>query len=453
MSRNELYICNNCGYETTGYFGKCPSCSSWGTLEEKIKITDKSKESNLINKTNSTAKKLKEISTTNDNRIQTNLGELNRVMGFGMVEDSVNILTAVPGAGKSTLLLQLANDLGQQGYKTLYVSGEESNSQIRNRSLRLNLNSENIYVISTNSINIVDREIDKINPDILIFDSIQTIIDDNLSQKSGSPTQINQVSNKIVEYSKYSDKKRLSFIVGQMTKQDQLAGVRTLEHLVDCVLVLETGDTDQMRVLYSTKNRYGNTGEIGFFEMTENGLISIDNPSEYFVSPDTTGFGKALTILMNGSRYIVSEIESLVSISYFPYPQRISDSVNKDSFNIIASILSEVSSIKLDDKNIIVKTTGGIKIKDVSADLAIGMSIVSSYFKKPIDPDIIFIGELGLTGEVKRVQNIRGRLNEASRLGYKKAVISKYQNLNDTDDINLEIIKVSNISEAIQKVF
>ena len=452
MSKTKtMYICSNCDYETTGYFGKCPSCGSWGTLTEKpimAKSTFESKVRNLA----STPKKLAEISISSNTRIQTNIGELNRVLGNGIVRDSVTIVTAKPGAGKSTLLLQLSEDLAKQNYKVLYASGEESESQIRNRADRLDISSDNIWVMSTNSINAIQNEIEEIDPDILIFDSIQTITDDNLTQKSGSPTQVNEVSSKIVNISKYSNKKRASFIVGQMTKQDELAGVRTLEHLVDCVLILETGESDQIRTLYSTKNRYGDTGEVGFFEMTEGGLISIDNPSEFFVSNESNSFGKSLSVLKHGSRCIIGEVESLVSKSYFPYPQRISESVRRDNLNIIASILEETAGIPLEDKNIILKTTGGAKINDVSADFSIAMSIVSSYYKKSLGNDVVFCGEIGLTGNVKKVQNIKHRLNEVSRLGYSAIVVSDSQIINQ-EMSNLKIIKVKNLKEAIKLFF
>lgn len=448
--KNKFYICTNCNYETTGYFGKCPSCGSWGTLEEKTESTVENK--SIINKNSSSSKKLSDLNSFIDERIKTDIGELNRVLGNGIVKDSVTILTAKPGAGKSTLLLQLAQDLSNKGHKVLYFSGEESESQIKNRAIRLNIKSDNIWIMSSNSINEMENEIEKNDPDILIFDIIQTIVDDNMTQKSGSPTQINEVSNRIVRLSKYSNKKRASFIVGQMTKQDELAGVRTLEHLVDCVLILENGSSDQIRTLYSSKNRYGDTGEVGFFEMTENGLISIDNPSEFFVSQNFDGYGKALSVLKHGSRFVISEIESLVSKSYYPYPQRISESVKKDNLSIIASILEETADIRLEDKNIILKATGGSKLNDVSSDLTIAMSIVSSYYKKPISPDIVFCGEIGLTGDIKKVQNIKARINEASRLGYKNIVISNDQNL-DNIKANINIIKIKDIKEGIDKIF
>lgn len=450
MKKNSLYICTNCNYETTGYFGKCPSCGSWGTLKEKENSELEIKNTRARHSINS-SKKLKDISVSDNSRIQSDIGELNRVLGNGIVRDSVTILTAKPGAGKSTLLLQLSEDLGSKGLKVLYASGEESETQIRNRADRLKVKSENIWILSTNSINDIKGEIRNIDPDIIIYDSIQTIIDDSLTQKSGSPTQINEVSNKIVEFSKYDNKKRASFIVGQMTKADELAGVRTLEHLVDCVMVLETGESDQIRTLYSTKNRYGNTGEVGFFEMTENGLISIDNPSEFFVSHNKDLYGKALSILKHGSRYIVSEVESLVSRSYFPYPQRISQSVKKDNLNIIASVIEETGGIPLEDKNIILKTTGGAKIDDVSADLSIAMSIISSYYKKPLDNNVIFCGEVGLTGEIKKVQNIKARINEASRMGYKTIVVSSSQYIEKKE--KMKVIKVEKLKDVISLFF
>lgn len=413
MAKNKInYVCSNCHYESSGYFGKCPSCGSWGTIEEVSNFENAI--NNKIN-SNSKSKKLKELDSTESSRIITNIGELNRVLGNGIVKDSVTILTAKPGAGKSTLLLQLADDLSQQGYKILYASGEESESQIKSRANRIKINSDNIWIISSNSINNIEEEIKKIEPDILIVDSIQTVIDDNLTQKSGSPTQVNEVSNRIVQLSKYSHKKMASFIVGQMTKSDELAGVRTLEHLVDTVLVLDAGTIDQIRTLYSTKNRFGDTGEVGFFEMGEEGLKSIDNPSEFFVSKNDDGFGKALTVLKSGTRYIIGEIESLVSKSFFPYPQRISESIKRDNLNIIASIIEETTNLHLEDKNIIVKITGGMKIDDTDSDLSIAMSIASSYLKKSLPDNIVFCGELGLTGKIKKIQNIKSRINEIAR--------------------------------------
>lgn len=450
--KKSLYVCKDCSYETTGYFGKCPSCGNWGSLEEKTN-NEPSNENIKININKNTSKKLNDLNIQSESRIITDIGELNRVMGNGIIKDSVTILTAKPGAGKSTLLLQLAEDLSIKSHKVFYVSGEESESQIKNRAIRLNIVSNDIWIMSSNSINEIENEIEIIDPDIIIFDSIQTIVDENMTQKSGSPTQINEVSNRIVRISKYSNKKRASFIVGQMTKADELAGVRTLEHLVDCVLVLEMGASDQIRTLYSTKNRYGDTGEVGFFEMTEKGLLSIDNPSEFFVSSSNEGFGKALSVLKHGSRYVIGEVETLVSKSFYPYPQRISESVNRDNLNIIASILEETADIRLEDKNIILKATGGAKIKDVASDLSIAMSIASSYFKKRIDNKVVFCGEIGLTGEIKKTQNIKSRINEVSRLGYEKIVISKDQNIDDIDHTSIDIVKVKDLKTLIQDFF
>lgn len=447
MKKNEAYRCSNCGYETIGFFGKCPNCGEWGTLEEK-------KESENLKKTVSGDKfseKLEEIDSSKFDRIKSDIEEFDRVMGGGIIRDSVTILTAKPGAGKSTLLLQLSEKLSDKDYKILYISGEESAPQIKNRADRLKISSKNINVLSTNSIQVAEGEIFRLDPDILVFDSIQTIKNEELSQRSGSPTQIMEVADKIVNLSKSSNKKRASFIVGQMTKQDELAGVRSLEHLVDCVLVLEVPESDQIRLLRSTKNRFGDTGEVGFFEMTEEGLNSIDNPSEYFVTENDGSYGKSLTILRNGSRFVTVEIESLVSKSFFPYPQRISEDINRDKFSVIASIITETANINLDDKNIILKSTGGLRIDDVACDLSIATSILSAYFKKPLSQDTIFLGELGLTGNIKKVQNIKQRLNEIQYLGYKNVVISSSQNAGEK--YNLNIIKLKNIKDIISLFF
>ncbi|NLY20690.1 MAG: DNA repair protein RadA [Tissierellia bacterium] len=453
MAKKIIYICSKCGYESSGYFGKCPSCDSWNTLEEK----SENKIQGVINRDNKKSSvKLSDISLSNSERIKTEYQEFNRVMGGGIVKDSVTILTAKPGAGKSTLILQIAHDLAQKDHKILYASGEESESQIKNRAERiLGSNLKNIWVISTNSFNDVEEEINSIDPDFIIVDSIQTMRVEELSQRAGSPTQTMECANRLVNTAKNAANPKCVFMIGQMTKEDELAGVRALEHLVDTVLIIDSDQDSQLRTLNTTKNRYGGTGEMGFFEMTEDGLISIDNPSEYFVTrrgENNQATGSTLTMLREGSRNIVVEVESLVSKTFMPYPQRISESMNRDKFNTIVSILEERGGVKLYDKNIVLKTTGGIRLSEPSSTLAVIMSIASSALNRPISSDIVFIGDVGLTGEIKKTRNLAHRINELERLGYKEVYIAK-----DSEKLNaqgkLKINYVLKLSELLTRFF
>lgn len=425
MAKKTVYVCSNCGYETSGYFGKCPTCGSWNTLEEKVE-SGKGTTRNRTNRKTSTG--LGEISLSNSERIVTDIDEFNRVMGGGIVKDSVTILTAKPGAGKSTLILQIAHDLAAKGYRVLIASGEESESQIKNRAERiLEGDFKNIWVISTNSLNDVEEEIASIKPELIIIDSIQTFTLDEYPQRAGSPTQTMECANRMVEIAKDASSPKSVIMIGQMTKEDELAGVRALEHLVDTVVVIDSEQGSQLRTLNTTKNRYGGTGEVGFFEMTEKGLESIDNPSEYFVTKrgaDSDATGSALTMLREGSRNIVVEIESLVSKTFMPYPQRISECMNRDKFNTIVSILEERGGLKLYDKNIVLKTAGGVKLVEPSSTLAVIMSIASSALDKPIPGDVVFIGDVGLTGEIKKTRDLKARIVELERLGYKKVYVA-----------------------------
>ena len=274
MKKKIVYQCSKCGYISQGFFGKCPNCNSWNTLEEK----EDEKDSVRNKKIKKDALKLKSVKSSSDERVVTSIEEFNRVMGGGIVHDSVSILTAKPGSGKSTLLMQVANDLAEKGIRVLYASGEESETQIKMRAERiLNKLSDNIWVYSVNSLNSVLDQVEKIDPQFIIIDSIQTFTLDEFSQRPGTPTQTMECAYKMTEVAKNIDKPRMVFLVGQMTKQDELAGVRSLEHLVDTVLLIEGDSSEDLRSLMATKNRYGSTGEIGFFSMTEKGMISIDN--------------------------------------------------------------------------------------------------------------------------------------------------------------------------------
>lgn len=428
MKKTILHVCEECGYQANGHLGKCPQCNSWNSIK-KISV-DKNKKISKVNRLErKPIRRLREIVPTNSDRIMTSINEFNRVMGGGIVKDSITILAAKPGAGKSTLLMQVANDLASMGHKVLYASGEESESQIKSRADRVTeeVNS-NVWVMSENSMDNVLWNIEDIDPDIIIIDSIQTFILEEFSNsRAGSPTQTMECANALVQVSKNKERPRVVILVGQMTKEDEMAGVRALEHLVDTVLIIEGESGEELRTLLTTKNRYGSTGEMGFFYITDKGMISIDNPSEYFMTTREQNNkvpGSSITVVREGTRPIILEIESLVSPSFTPYPARIGECLKREQLNTLVSIIEERGSIRLYDKNVVIKTTGGIKLKEQASNLAVLVSIASSVKEIGIPNDTVFIADVGLTGELKRVPSLEVRLRELDRMGFKKAYVA-----------------------------
>lgn len=447
MKRKTFYKCKACGNITSGYFGKCQNCGEWNSLEEVVEEIKQNKSEHLQQKT--TAKPLLEVQLSGSQRIFTGIEEFNRVMGGGIVKDSVSIITAKPGAGKSTLLLQVASDLAKKGLKVLYASGEESESQIKSRANRiLDEIPENLMVYSTNIMDYCINEIERIDPDFIIIDSIQTFVLKDIPSRPATPTQVMECAHKMVEIAK-GERPRMVFMVGQMTKEDELAGVRALEHLVDTVLLLESDSNEQLRSLVSTKNRYGSTGEMGFFIMDEKGLVSLDNPSEFFMTERKKGEelpGSALAVVREGTRPIILEIEALASNSFLPYPSRISECMRREHLNTLISILEQRAGMKLVDKNVVIKTTGGIKLKETASNLAVMMSIFSSLKDVAIDTSTIFIADVGLTGELKGVPNLDERLREAERMGFERAFIAPVKHKN----VNLEVIECNTLIDVIK---
>lgn len=448
----KAYECTNCGHTQPVWAGKCPECGKWGSL---VEVTVKeSKASATVISTDKAAKKLSSITVNEDARIKSAYEEFDRAVGGGLVRDSVSILTARPGAGKSTLLLQLSKSYADFGLKVLYVSGEESESQIKSRADRImEALPENVWILSTNSMDIAVNEINKIDADVIFLDSIQTFTLAEFDNKAGSPTQTIEVANKAVELAKDEFKKRAVIMIGHMTKSGEMAGLRTLEHLVDTVLVLDGESDEDLRILTSTKNRFGRTGEIGLFSMDEDGLSEISNPSEYFITARENDIeGSAISVTKEGSRLLEVEIESLVSKSFLPYPQRIGDSLRKDDLNTLISILQERAGLNLFDYNVIIKTTGGLKLSEPSVNLAIMMSIASSLIKKPISDKAVFIAEVGLTGELKKVPQIKQRVKELERLGYKECFIAR-NSLDESEFKDIKVHQLANIRQVIDLCF
>lgn len=450
MKVKVIYRCSNCGSESPKWLGKCHSCEEWNTFEE-IENQPQKMSSPSMRKTS--PKRLSEILASNSDRIVTNIGEFNRVLGGGIVKDSIFILTARPGAGKSTLLLQVADDVAHQGYKVLYASAEESESQIKSRSDRiLKVNKSNIWIYSDTSMNNVLASIEELDPDLIIIDSIQTFTLEEHNSRPGSPIQTMECANELLKIAKNNNRPRAVILVGQMTKDDEIAGLRALEHLVDAVLILNGENGEELRGAWCSKNRFGSTGEIGFFSMTEKGMLSIDNPSEFFMTQrgeNQKVAGSALTVIKEGTRPIIVEIESLVSKSFTPYPSRIAECLRRDQLNTLISILEQRGKINLYDKNVVIKTTGGLQLKEQSSSLAIIMCIVSSVKDRSISNDTVFVADVGLTGELKKVPSIEARIREIDRMGFKRVYIAKNA-LRDTSRFkNIEIIELNTLYDVI----
>ncbi|EHQ87426.1 DNA repair protein RadA [Desulfosporosinus youngiae DSM 17734] len=450
MKTKVIYRCSNCGSESPKWLGKCPKCEEWNTFEES---ESQPRISASPSKRKTYPKKLSDVLAGNSDRIVTSIREFNRVLGGGIVKDSIIILTARPGAGKSTLLLQVADDVAKKGYKVLYASAEESDSQIKNRSDRiLNGSKSNIWIYSDTSMNHVLASMEELDPDLIIIDSIQTFTLEEHNSRPGSPIQTMECANELLKVAKNSSRPRAVIMVGQMTKEDEIAGLRALEHLVDAVLILNGENGEELRAAWCSKNRFGSTGEIGFFSMTERGMLSIDNPSEFFMTQRAEGqsvSGSALTVIKEGTRPIIVEVESLVSKSFTPYPSRIAECLRKDQLNTLIAILEQRGKISLYDKDVVIKTTGGLQLKEQSVSLAIIMCIVSSVKDKAIPNDIVFVADVGLTGELKKVPAIEARIREIDRMGFKRVYVAKHTVKDTSRFKNVEIIELNTLYDVI----
>lgn len=450
-----VYMCDECGYEQSKWMGKCPSCSTWNSMKEFTKIPEiKSKTGASINREKK-PKKITEIENTTYDRLSTDIPELDRVLGGGMVKDSVVLISAAPGTGKSTLLLSVANNTALKGKKVLYESGEESDTQIKSRGIRLydkNL-SENLYIKSTNSMDEMLADIEEMQPDLVIIDSIQTVeLASLLPSSPGGMTQVIGCTNALVSVAK--SKGIPIFIVGQVTKDSELAGPRQLEHAVDAVLFLEGDENTQLRTARCKKNRFGSTEEIGLFEMTSKGLVSVDNPNELFLTArEEPAVSCALVSVNEGTRSFVVEIQSLVTNCVYGMPIRNTKGISKDDLRILTSMLDAKTPVKVSSKDVSIKVTGGLYIKDVAANLGILMSIVSSCIEEAIPDGYVFIGEVGFTGEITNVQYLSSRIKAIDRYGFKKVFIPQGALGEKIETKNVEIVEVKTLSDVIKKVF
>ena len=442
-----VYICSECGYESPKWFGKCPGCGEWNTMNEEIKSTAKIVTSTkTISSKYSTPKTINEISTNDEERFDTGFAELNRVLGGGIVKGSLILLGGDPGIGKSTILMQICQKLTD--IKILYVSGEESLRQLKLRANRLGVNNNNLLLMTETDVEIVTEQINSIKPDLVMIDSIQTMVLSELSSSAGSITQVRESTNVIMRTAKNLDIPVV--VVGHVNKEGSIAGPKVLEHIVDTVLYFEGDKQLSCRILRAVKNRYGSTNEIGVFEMTDKGLTEVENPSQMLLSGRPTNVsGTCVTCSLEGTRPILVEVQGLATQSGYGNPRRMCTGFDYNRLALLIAVLEKRAGYYLSNYDAYVNIVGGFRIYERAADLAICMALVSSLKDEKISDNAIAFGEIGLAGEIRSVTQAQQRINEAVRLGFTKIVIP-YHNAKNIDNQGVEVIGVKNIRQAFE---
>lgn len=452
----KYYFCQECGYQSSSWLGRCPECGKFGTFaEEVVSATPTRVPSRGGQGSASTPKRIQDVTYSETQRIPTHCGEFDRVLGGGIVPGSLLLLGGEPGIGKSTLLLQTA--LAIHDRKLLYVSGEESEHQIKMRADRLSgerrVESGELYVVSETVTQRVFEHIEAVRPDLLIIDSIQTMSTEDIDSPAGSVSQIRQCTSEFQHYAKQTGTPVL--LIGHITKDGTLAGPKVMEHIVDAVLQFEGDRNYGYRILRALKNRFGSTAEIGIFEMQGNGLREVSNPSEFLLSQrDETLSGAAVAATLEGARPMFIEVQSLVSSAVYGTPQRNANGFDLRRLSMLLAVLEKRCGFKLGAKDVFLNIAGGLRVNDPAIDLAVACAILSSNVDIPLSPRIAFAAELGLSGEVRPVSRLEQRVAEAGRLGFERIFVSKY-NLRelDTKRFPLEIIPVSVIEEAFRTLF
>jgi len=449
LSKSRIkYICTSCGYESLRWLGKCPECDSWNSFSEELVETSKRKKASSI-KQKSSIYKINEISATEEDRVKTGIKEFDRVLGGGIMPGSVILLGGDPGIGKSTLAMQAAANITSN---VLYVTGEESPKQIKLRALRLKIKSANFFILAETNLNNILSSIKEAEPSVVVIDSIQTMHSEQFDNSPGTVTQIRECTSLLMEEAKKGH--FAVILIGHVTKEGIIAGPKVLEHIVDTVLQFEGESNHSFRILRSQKNRFGSTNEIGIFEMHENGLAEVKNPSELFLSDRGKNVsGSAITASVEGTRPILLEVQALVTPSNYGNPQRVTTGFDSRRLSILLAVLEKRANLRLSANNVFLNMAGGVRIMEPAVDLAVCCSIASSLLDKIIDNKTVLIGEVGLGGEIRSVGNIEKRIQEAEKLGFKKIYVpgNNLKNLKLNTAIN--IIGVHNVGEILQSIF
>jgi DNA repair protein RadA/Sms len=445
-----IYVCQQCGAESPKWIGKCPSCGSWNSYVEEIVSTEKKTSAVSVRNGDNKPVTLEEIASTHLERINVGMAEFNRVLGGGLVPGSLVLIGGEPGIGKSTLVLQLALNL--TGKKILYASGEESLQQIKLRAMRLKLNSKDCVFLSETSLESLLSTLEQEKPAIFIMDSIQTVTTDAIESSPGSVAQVRECTSSILKFAKKNNVAVL--LIGHINKEGNLAGPKVLEHIVDTVIQFEGDSHHQFRILRSTKNRFGSTSELGIFEMRQNGLVEIANPSEHLISRDKDPVsGTAIAAAIEGIRPFMIEIQALVSSAAYGIPQRSATGFDLRRLNMLLAVLEKRAGFKLISKDVFLNVAGGLKISDPATDLAILACILSSNLDLSVEYHTAFAGEIGLTGEIRAVSRIEQRIAEAARLGFSRIFVPASNKGFETASFDITVIKVARVEDVFRKLF
>ncbi len=441
-----VFVCNECGYESAKWLGKCPSCGTWSSfVEEKMVKSTDSKSAPVRNVTPTLLKDVEKKETT---RMKTNFEELDRVLGGGFVTGSLVLLGGEPGIGKSTLILQICDKLKTDG-KVLYISGEESAEQIKIRADRLGINNDNLLFLGETNIDIIENAINSVNPKLVIIDSIQTMYSEDVTSAAGSVSQVREITARIMKICKQAY--ITTIIIGHVTKDGNIAGPRVLEHMVDTVLYLEGERYFSYRILRGVKNRFGSTNEIGMFEMQNEGMVEIKNPSSILISEREDKIsGSVIVASMEGTRPLLIEQQALTSQSVFGIPRRNANGIDYNRLTLLVAVLEKRSGLMLGNQDVYLNLVGGIKVNEPALDLGIVLATASSFKNISIPKEVVAIGEVGLTGEVRAVNMIEKRLKESEKLGFKVCIIPESNKKLLKDNYKLDIIGVKNITEAMK---
>ncbi|MBA4549344.1 DNA repair protein RadA [Thermoactinomyces intermedius] len=445
------FVCQECGYETPKWMGRCPGCHEWNTMVEEL-----NSESSTVPGTGMHRKSKREkaipitqVEKLDQPRSDTGIRELNRVLGGGLVPGSFVLVGGDPGIGKSTLLLQATHELAKRGLSVLYVSGEESAEQIRLRADRLDALSERLLVVSETDLTAVELLMDEVRPKLMVIDSIQTMFHPDIASAPGSVAQVRECTGQLMRWAK--EQNITIIIVGHVTKSGSLAGPRMLEHMVDCVLYFEGERHHTYRVLRAVKNRFGSTNEIGVFEMKEEGLAEVENPSELFLSGRPVGApGTAVTASMEGTRPVLVELQALVAPTSFATPKRMAAGIDYNRVTMIMAVLEKRLGLFLQNYDAYINVVGGVRIDEPAVDLSVAVSLASSFRDVAVSPFDLFIGEVGLTGEVRGVSRIEQRVAEAHNMGFKRVILPEKNGQGWTPPKGIELIGVNTLEEALE---